>query len=263
VGLSHLHRGRGEPLVLIHGIGSRWQVWDPVLDALAAQREVVALDLPGFGASPVPRDGQPRSVPELARSACRLLDKLGWDQPHVAGHSLGGGVALELGRTGRARSVTAVAPVGFWSPRESAYARAILRASRRMARTLEAPAATLLRSGAMRTMLLGLHMAHPARMPAEAAVANLRGLARCRGFEPVLEVAVRDTFAGAGEISCPVTVAWPCHDRLLLVRQAERARRVLGTGRHIWLTGCGHTPFWDDAEQATLVLLAGSGAAKP
>jgi pimeloyl-ACP methyl ester carboxylesterase len=41
--------------VLIHGIGHRWQAWLPIMEELAAHHEVIALDLPGFGASPVPR----------------------------------------------------------------------------------------------------------------------------------------------------------------------------------------------------------------
>ena len=46
-------RGKGPPLVLLHGIGHRWQAWEPVFDLLAAERDVIALDLPGFGASPL------------------------------------------------------------------------------------------------------------------------------------------------------------------------------------------------------------------
>ena len=49
--LAHVRRGSGPPLALIHGIGSQWQMWQPVLDRLTREREVVALDLPGFGDS--------------------------------------------------------------------------------------------------------------------------------------------------------------------------------------------------------------------
>ena len=47
--LNHHRSGSGEPLLLIHGIGSRWQMWEPVIGALAAHHEVIAIDLPGFG----------------------------------------------------------------------------------------------------------------------------------------------------------------------------------------------------------------------
>lgn len=49
--LSYERRGRGEPLLLIHGAGSDWRVWEPVMDLLASEREVIAVDLPGHGDS--------------------------------------------------------------------------------------------------------------------------------------------------------------------------------------------------------------------
>src|ERR671925_414817 len=98
--LAHERRGEGEPLVLVHGIGSQWQGWTPVLDALAREREVIALDLPGFGASP---GLDRRPTPEaLAAAVGAFLDELDLADAHVVGNSLGGGIALELGRAGRA-----------------------------------------------------------------------------------------------------------------------------------------------------------------
>ncbi|MBA3326938.1 MAG: alpha/beta fold hydrolase, partial [Solirubrobacterales bacterium] len=98
--LNHTRCGRGEPLVLVHGLGSQWQVWRPVLERLAADREVVALDLPGFGGS-APLPNEP-TVAALARAVADLVAELGLDHPHVAGNSLGGAIALELARAGLA-----------------------------------------------------------------------------------------------------------------------------------------------------------------
>ena len=93
------HRaGSGEPLLLLHGIGSRWQVWRPVLGRLACSRDVVALDLPGFGQSPMPPPGTPPGAASLTGLVCDFLDSIGWQAPHVAGNSLGGQVTLELDR---------------------------------------------------------------------------------------------------------------------------------------------------------------------
>ena len=61
--LNHYRDGSGDALLLMHGIGSRWQVWIPVLDRLAAERTVIALDLPGFGESPLPAAGLPPGLP--------------------------------------------------------------------------------------------------------------------------------------------------------------------------------------------------------
>ena len=49
--LHTVRRGAGRPLVLVHGLGGNWQSWEPILDALAAHREVIAFDLPGHGKS--------------------------------------------------------------------------------------------------------------------------------------------------------------------------------------------------------------------
>src|SRR4249919_3399847 len=120
--LAHARTGSGETLVLVHGTGSQRQMWDPVLERLAAQRDVIALDLPGFGESPAL--SEPVVRPErYADAIAELLDELGVATAHVAGNSLGGGVALVLGARGRARSVTALSPIGFWTPQEADFCR--------------------------------------------------------------------------------------------------------------------------------------------
>src|SRR2546423_1572190 len=116
--LEHFRAGRGDPLVLIHGIGLYWGVWEPVLPQLAAGHDVIALDLPGFGGSDPLPEAQAPTVEALADAVAAFLAGLGIERPHVAGNSLGGGIALELARTGRARSVTALSPVGFYNDRE-------------------------------------------------------------------------------------------------------------------------------------------------
>src|SRR5688572_27241453 len=73
--LAHIRRGSGPPLVLIHGIGSQWQMWQPVLERVAQEREAVALDLPGFGDSEEHR-ARP-TVDALASAVAEFLDELG------------------------------------------------------------------------------------------------------------------------------------------------------------------------------------------
>src|SRR5450755_2682185 len=134
--LNHYRDGSGEPLVLIHGIGSRWQVWMPVLERLATERSVIALDLPGFGASPLPAPRTPPGVRSLARLVRDFLDELGIDRPHVAGNSLGGQIALELARTGRIRSANALSPAGFHEGAETRFQKLSLQLTLKAARLL-------------------------------------------------------------------------------------------------------------------------------
>src|SRR5262245_48691853 len=94
VTVSYARVGDGEPLVLLHGIGHHRQAWDPVVDILAAERDVIAVDLPGFGASPGLPEGLAYDLPSTNAVLGALFETLGLDRPHVAGNSLGGLLAL-------------------------------------------------------------------------------------------------------------------------------------------------------------------------
>jgi len=167
--LAYRRVGAGEPLLLLHGLGSQWQVWEPVLALLSRERDVAAVDLPGFGESP-PFEPDVSPTPDrIARSVAALLDELGWKDPHVAGNSLGGWVALELARMGRARSVVAISPAGFWSSGELRFARSSLRASRWVARALRPVLPAAMATAAGRTLLLSQMCGRPWRIPAGAA----------------------------------------------------------------------------------------------
>ncbi|HEX2016551.1 MAG TPA: alpha/beta fold hydrolase [Solirubrobacteraceae bacterium] len=256
--MSHLRAGSGEPLLLIHGVGSYGRVWEPMLDALAARYEVVAVDLPGFGASPPLPAGTQTDVGALTQAVAGFLDELGWERPHVAGNSLGGWLALELGRRGRARSVVALSPAGFWSPREAAFCRSSLRVSRRFSE-LTLPLAPLLYGTPVgRTLLMGQLAARPWRMSAEQAVSAIHNFARSPGTLPVLEALTREQFRPGPPIPAPVTIAWGQRDRLLLPRQARRAQRAVPEARVTMLAGVGHVPMSDDPELVARTILSGS-----
>src|SRR3954463_610198 len=256
--LSHQRRGAGPPLVLIHGIGSQWQVWMPVLESLAREREVIALDLPGFGES-LPFLGQAPSVPDLARAVARFVAELGIERPHVAGNSLGGAVALELGRMGAARSVCALSPSGFAEGWELRYAITSLRIVRALARALAPLADLVARSPRVRRVTSRQLLEHPERVPPPEMAGASRNLGRSPGFRATLHAVHDWSEPEAGPPPCPTTIAWGERDRLLLYRpQSARARAALPAARHVTLAGCGHVPTWDDPEQVRRVLLDAS-----
>ncbi|MHB8658641.1 MAG: alpha/beta fold hydrolase [Solirubrobacteraceae bacterium] len=246
--LNHRRLGSGEPLVLLHGIGSRWQIWQPVLGLLSAEHDVIALDLPGFGASPTAPAGTPAGTASLARLVTEFLDELGVERPHLAGNSLGGETALELAKLGRARSVTAFSPTGFHNRAEAIFQRISLRLSREAARALSPYVERLVATTAGRRMLLSQLVAHPQRL-APSISEDLRELAVAPWFDATLDALLAHTFSGAEQIRVPVTIAWAQHDRLLLPRQAFRAARAVPQARSITLRGCGHVPTYDDPVQ--------------
>lgn len=254
--LSHHRGGSGEPLLLIHGIGSFRRVWEPVLPLLERERDVVAIDLPGFGDSPVLAGGAEPHPAALAGAVAAFLDELGWSRPVVAGNSLGGWIALELARQGRTASVCALSPAGFWNRRERAFATASLANARRTARLLEASLERIYASASLRRVVLAQFAAHPERMPAAAGVAAARNLGRSPGWDATLAAMSTRHVTGLADVRGPATIAWAQKDRLLLPRQARRARRALPQARHVTLAGCGHVPTWDDPAQVARAVLS-------
>jgi pimeloyl-ACP methyl ester carboxylesterase len=256
--LNHHRSGSGEPLLLVHGIGSRWQVWQPVLARLQAHRTVIAIDLPGFGASAMPSPGTPPGARSLAHLVSDFLDGLGLDTVHVAGNSLGGWVALELAKLGRARTVTGLSPAGFQNDREAIFQRSTLWASARLARAAAPLAPALVAGSVGRRVAFAQLAAHPERIPPADAVGHLRALARAPWFDETLAAINTERFGGGEQIEVPVTIAWAEHDHLLLPRQAPRALRAIPAARLTVLHGCGHVPTYDDPGQVASVLLEGS-----
>jgi 3-oxoadipate enol-lactonase len=92
--LHYLIRGRGEPLVLIHGLGGSGADWAFQVAALEKRFRVIVPDLPGSGHSPPPRDEY--TIAGCATALWSLLDHLGVARTNVIGFSLGGAVALEM-----------------------------------------------------------------------------------------------------------------------------------------------------------------------
>jgi pimeloyl-ACP methyl ester carboxylesterase len=260
VELNYHRAGWGEPLLLLHGIGSRWEVWRPVLAGLEATREVIAVDLPGFGASPMPPLGTAPGASSLTRMVCDFLDGLGLEAPHVAGNSLGGWVALELAKRGRARTATALSPAGFQNTREAVFQRSTMGATVRVARLVAPIAGPLLGLPLARRLLFGQLVAHPERIQHADAVGHLRAFASAPWFDETLEAINADRFDGGAQIEAPVTIAWGEHDHLLLPRQAPRAVSAIPGSRLVVLRGCGHVPTYDDPPQVARVLLEASAA---
>jgi pimeloyl-ACP methyl ester carboxylesterase len=230
------------PLLLLHALGTDRHMWDPVLPLLSGQREVLAVDLPGFGRAPA-LNGRvtPRQLAEAIAAE--------YSGAHVAGNSLGGWVALELALAGHARSVTAIAPAGLWTqPLRPMRSRA-----RRLARIARPALPLLLRSAGGRRAALAGTIAHPERVPYGAALQLVRAYANAPGFDAVNDGMRANVFTGLGEIEVPLTLAWPEHDRLV-----ARPGHVPASAQEFVLRGCGHMPTYDDPEQVARVLLEGS-----
>jgi len=237
--LAYETHGSGPTLVLVHGTGSHRGMWDPVVEALARERRVIAVDLPGFAASAnEPADPSPVG---LATYLERWFAEQGLDRPHVAGNSLGGGLALELARRRAVASATALSPIGFWTPRELAFSQRSLRAARAIVKRLRPAIPALTRTAAGRIALFSQIYGRPWRLSPDEARAAIDAFVDAPAFDAVLEAAGRYRFGAGDELrGVPVTIAWGTRDALLIPRQATRARRLLPWAQHVALRGCGH-----------------------
>jgi pimeloyl-ACP methyl ester carboxylesterase len=251
VTLAHVRRGAGEPLLLLHALGGSLGQWAPVLDALAAERDVLALDMPGFGASAPLPDGTPYSAAELARAVLAFCDEAGFAGLRgVAGISLGAWVAIECARQDGAEAVVGLCPAGMWStppgPRRAA--------TRAAARAL-GPALGALRIRAVRRRAMRGVMRHPERMSGAEAVELARGYARAPGYD---EANARMRSGAVGDLSglgVPLTLAWAEFDALV---RPPKPGRLPASVTQVALPGCGHVPTWDDPELVARVILEGT-----
>jgi pimeloyl-ACP methyl ester carboxylesterase len=241
------------PLLLLHGLGGSRVVWEPVVGLLEAEREVIVLDLPGFGAAPPLPDGVEPSPANLAAAVKAQLDELGVERPHVAGNSLGAWVALEMGREGWAASVTAISPAGLWreplGPRE--------RDPHRLARRLRPLVSLALRLRRPREAMLRTFAARPERIPVDQGRELVLGWIDAGGYAGANRAMRTHLFDPTGyPEDVPVTIAWGELDRL--VGPPKPVRRPAGA-RFLILPAVGHTPTWDDPELVARTLLEGSG----
>jgi pimeloyl-ACP methyl ester carboxylesterase len=248
-------RGNGSPLVLLHGIGHRWQAWEPVLDALSAEHDVIAVDLPGFGQSPLLPERGGYDMPSAVQTCADIFADMGLDRPHVAGNSLGGALSLELASRGLVSSATALAPAGFWTPRDRAWALRVLTLIRTSGRAPEPLRALAVRNRYFRMAAGSLLYGHPSRMTAEIMLADLLSMVGAKGFDLVADAGREYTFAAPAP-TVPVTVAWGTRDRILWPRQARRAAALLPRARHAWLYRAGHVPMIDEPDQVSTLILA-------
>lgn len=258
MGLAFERHGSGPPLVLLHGVGHRRQAWGAVLERLTACRDVVLVDLPGHGESPPLRPAGRPVVEALLDEVLGLLDELELDRPHLAGNSLGGRLALEASVSGRAATVTALSPAGFWnSGQQARYARAIFKVMGSAGARLQPLAPALARHTAGRALIYGAIVRRPSRMSPEQALGDMAAFLAARDALDAIVTGMTQ-FTDRVPDDVPVMIGWGTRDRLLPPRQILVARARIPHARLVPLPGCGHVPMTDDPGLVADILLRGS-----
>ncbi len=254
-----LRQGRGEPLVLLHGILCSERVWSGVTALLAGAHDVIVPTMLGHHGGPPVRK-RPASIEHVVDGVERLLDELGLAKAHLAGNSLGGWVALELARRGRALTVCALSPAGAWGSdggRRATVLRRTVRDTRRSRAILPLAA----RSGRVRNWALRHSAVHGERVSRAGLLAMADDVIGCEIAEDLFSD--ESSLAPLDPPSCPITLAWAGRDRIFPVEiNGARARELIPGARFLVLDGVGHVPMLDDPRLVARTILASTAAGR-
>jgi pimeloyl-ACP methyl ester carboxylesterase len=253
------HRGgSGDPLVLIHGFSNTWRVWKPVLATLEAHHDVLAVGLAGhFDCAPLPQGVEP-TIDALVDALERDMDAAGFETAHLTGNSLGGWLALELARRGRARSVVAIS-AGGWEPgsREERRLVRLFRQAHKLTSWLGPRAERMARRRLGRWFLFRSAAAKPSRIDPEEAAYATRAFVECPVYLAGLEAVTRDgpprDFKG---VQCPVLLTWAGSDRIVpMKRYSQHFRELFPEAEFRVLPKVGHIPMSDDPDLVAETIL--------
>lgn len=257
--INHSRCGSGPTLLLVHGLGGSRNSWDSIAGALAERREVIAIDLPGHGATPAePDSGTFNGLVDSVECFIRDQRLGGID---VAGSSMGARIVLELARRGAVGNVVALDPGGFWQGWERTFFKSTIGASVRLLRLLRPVLPALSSNVASRTALLAQLSARPTRLDPTMVAAELASFVATQTFDSL----VSDLSSGpaqqgpAAPSTGNVVIGWGRSDCLCLPRQAKRAIAAFPSAKLHWFERCGHFPMWDQPEQTVQLILSSTG----
>lgn len=246
-------------LVLLHGITSSGRAWEPLAGPLSVRFDVHTPTALGHRGRPAP--APPTTLTDIVDDAEGYLDSAGLDRPHLVGHSLGGYTAIELARRGRAATVTAFSPAGFWSPGDGTPGNVVhgVRRSVRIARVGAPLVKAVVTTAAGRRFWMGAALRNPASMTARQARQVIEDQAGC-AVAKGLQITDEALITALDPVPCPITVAWAQYDEVLPVKDyAEAVRTRLPGATYIVLPGVGHAAMVDDPDLVIRTIVGGTG----
>ncbi|WP_156681069.1 alpha/beta fold hydrolase [Sphingomonas profundi] len=253
--MHQIKRGTGRKLLLIHGLGGSSQSWSPILDSLSVSRTVIAIDLPGHGATPAQHDSG--TFDGLVGSVERYIMDNALAGIDVVGSSMGARMVLELARRGVVGNVVALDPGGFWRGWERTFFKTTIGVSGRLLRAIRPALPMLSRNAASRTALLAQLSAHPWALDPQIVTIELLSLSTTLTFDALVhDLATGPEQSGpAAGSTGRIVIGWGRHDRLCLPRQAARAKAAFPSAELHWFESSGHFPMWDMPEETVDVIL--------
>ena len=255
--MNYIRRGAGKPLLLIHGIGGSWRSWQTILDGLAVEREVIAVDLPGHGETPGLRGAT--TIASLADVVTAFLSKNNLTNIDVVGSSMGARLVLELARRGGVvGSVVSLDPGGFWQGWQIPFFYHSINLSIKLVRALQPVMPQLTGNSFSRSLLFAQFSARPWKIPPKVALDEMRSFAASPVFNELLyNLAYGEEQKGApkNSISKPLIIGWGKRDRVCLPSQSKLALEKFPDAKLYWFERCGHFPQWDQPEETIRLIL--------
>ena len=244
--ISALSAGVGpETIVCLHGLGGTKASFLPTVNALADDYRVVAIDFPGFGDSDKPI-GAPYDAPWFARSVFAAMDALGVERAHIAGNSMGGRVAIEVGLTDRDRTsaLLLLSPALAWL-RSRPWA-PLVRALRPELGLIQ-PAPRPLVEAMVRRLVPSANGGWADAGIDEFLRAYLTPRGRAAFYAALRNIYLDEPHGEEGlwtrleSLECDSLFVWGRHDTLVPIAFMKHVQRALPNARHVELP-CGHVP---------------------
>ncbi len=243
--VNYVEIGEGEPIVFLHGISGSWQNWLENLPHFARRHRAIALDLPGFGASPVP--SWKIDMPAYGRLIHDFCERIGVDRgAALVGNSMGGLVAAEAtlvapGRFDRLVLVSAAGLINTWRPKERGAATS--HAWSTFGPWVGRLARVIVSRPRSRYVMFRPFLRWPNRLRPELLWEQMASGVPCAGFsdalEAVIEYDARDRLA---DIDIPTMIVWGSDDWVISALAALSYHRRIPGSRLEILERTGHVP---------------------
>jgi len=258
-----IRAGSGEPLVLFHGVLGGPEHWRHVVPLTAPHHDTVALSALGH-AGGQPAAVRPARFEHLLDEAERQMDDLGFETAHLAGNSMGGWMAIELARRGRARTVCALSPAGTWrvGTDEQTHGVRVLHAMMAEGERGRALRPLAVRVKPMRRFALRMVAEHGDRLDPDHLLALAAEGEQCDIMDEL--IGGNEAIEVLDPLPCPITIAWSEADRVLpFDTNGVRSRELVPGATQVVLSGLGHVPMFDDPKKVADTILATTGAVVP
>jgi pimeloyl-ACP methyl ester carboxylesterase len=243
--VNYVELGAGEPIVFVHGISGCWQNWLENLPHFGRTHRALALDLPGFGSSPMP--SWPIEMPAYGRLLHDFCEKLGVERATVVGNSMGGLIAAEAltanpDRFERLVLVSSAGIINTWNPQPRATATAW--AWKNIGPHYHRRGREIIARPRARQLVFGPFMRYPARLRGDLLFEQMEnGLRQADGFGEALQAVIEtDIRKRLGQIELPTLVIGGLSDRVVPVAAAVSLHRRIPQSRLEIFERTGHVP---------------------